>query len=46
MIDFKYQHANKFENGIGKVQLNNLWGAVDKEGKEVVEIKHQYTSDY
>ena len=45
-IDFKFQHAQKFENGIGKVQLNNLWGAVDKEGKVVVEIKHKYTSDF
>ena len=46
VIDYKYQHAHKFENGIGKVQLNNLWGAVDKEGDVVVEIKHKYTSGY
>jgi hypothetical protein len=45
-IDYKYQHAIKFEDGIGKVQLNNLWGAVDKDGNEVVEIKHKYTNEY
>ncbi|EPR72631.1 hypothetical protein ADIWIN_2368 [Winogradskyella psychrotolerans RS-3] len=46
VVDFKYQHALKFENGIGKVELNNLWGAVDKNGKEVIEIKHKYISEF
>jgi hypothetical protein len=46
VVDFQFQHANKFENGQGKIQLKNLWGAVDKTGKIVVEPKHKYTSDF
>jgi hypothetical protein len=46
VVDFQFQHAHKFENGRGKIQLNNLWGAVDKTGKIIVEPKHKYTSDF
>lgn len=46
VIDYKYQYAMKFENGKGKVQLNNLWGAVDKDGIETIEIVHESASEY
>lgn len=46
VVDFQFQHAKKFENGRGKIQLNNLWGAVDKTGKIIIEPKHKYTSDF
>jgi len=38
IIDFQFQYANKFENEQAKIQLNNLWGAV--------EPKHKYTNDF
>ena len=46
IIDFQFQYANKFENGKAKFELNNLWGAVDKTGKIIIEPIHKYTSDY
>jgi hypothetical protein len=46
MIDFQFQYAHPFENGQAKIQMNGLWGAIDKTGSIVVEPKHNYTSDY
>jgi hypothetical protein len=43
VIDFQFQHANKFENGQAKVELNNLWGAIDKTGKIIEEATHKYS---
>ena len=46
IIDFQFQHANKFENGRAKVEINNLWGAIDKTGKIVVPPTHKYATDW
>jgi hypothetical protein len=46
VIDFKFQYANNFENGRAKVEINNLWGAIDKTGKLIEPATHQYTSGW
>jgi hypothetical protein len=46
VIDFKFQYANNFENGRAKVEINNLWGAIDKTGKIIEPATHQYTSGW
>jgi hypothetical protein len=46
VVDFQFQHANKFENGKAKVEINNLWGALDKTGKLIVPATHKYASDW
>ena len=46
VIDFRFQYANNFENGRAKVEINNLWGAIDKTGKLVEPATHQYTSGW
>jgi hypothetical protein len=45
VVDFKFQYANKFENGRAKVEINNLWGAIDNTGKIIEPATHKYTSD-
>ncbi|WP_416437619.1 WG repeat-containing protein [Phnomibacter sp. MR] len=46
VVDFEFQYANKFENGRAKVEINNLWGAIDKKGKVIEPAKHKYASDW
>lgn len=46
VVPYKFDHATKFENGRGIIQLNNLWGAIDKTGKIIIEPIHKYTSDF
>lgn len=43
VIDLQYQYACKFINGEAKIELNNLWGAIDKQGNIVVKINHKST---
>lgn len=45
-IDFQFQYACKFENSQAKFELDNLWGAIDKTGKIIVEPTHEYISDF
>ena len=46
VIDFKFQYANAFEKGRAKVEINDLWGAIDKTGKIIEPATHQYTSGW
>jgi hypothetical protein len=46
VIPFQFEYAIKFENGKGKVELNELWGAVDKSGKIVEKPTHKYATDW
>lgn len=46
IVDFQFQYAYKFENGRAKVEINNLWGAIDKTGKIIEAATHKYTSDW
>lgn len=46
VIDFKFQYATNFESGRAKVEINNLWGAIDKTGKIIEPATHQYTSGW
>ena len=46
IVDFQFQYANKFEQGRAKVEINNLWGAIDKTGKIIEPATHKYTSDW
>jgi hypothetical protein len=46
VVDYQFQYANKFENGKTKVEVNNLWGAIDKTGKFVEPATHKYTSGW
>jgi hypothetical protein len=42
IIDLQFQYANKFENGQAKIEINNLWGAIDKAGKIIEEATHKF----
>ena len=46
VINYQFDYANKFENGQAKVQVNNLWGAIDKTGKFIVQPTHKYATDW
>lgn len=46
VINFQFQYACKFEKGQAKVELNNLWGSIDKNGKVVVEPTHKNATDW
>ena len=46
IVDFKFDNAMKFENGKGKIQIGNLWGAIDKTGKIIIEPKYKYTNEF
>jgi len=46
VIDFKFQYANNFENGKAKVEINDLWGAIDKTGNIIEPATHKYTSGW
>ncbi|MDX2002737.1 MAG: WG repeat-containing protein [Chitinophagales bacterium] len=43
-IPFKYNYANSFKNGEAKVQVNKLWGAIDKSGKFIEQPTHPYAT--
>jgi hypothetical protein len=40
VIPVKYDYADVFREGLGKVMLNKKTGFVDKNGNEVIEIKY------
>jgi hypothetical protein len=44
VIDLKYQYANKFEGGKAKIEIDNLWGEIDKTGKILEPASHKYSS--
>jgi hypothetical protein len=46
VIPFQFEYAIKFENGKGKIELNGLWGAIDKSGKIVEKPTHKYATDW
>jgi len=46
IVNFQFQFANKFENERAKVQINNLWGAIDKTGRLVEPATHKYASGW
>ena len=46
IIPFQFDYAYKMENGNAKVELNNLWGEIDKNGKIIVKPTHKYATDW
>jgi hypothetical protein len=44
VIDLQFQSANKFENGQAKIEINNLWGVINKSGKIIEEVTHKYST--
>lgn len=46
VIDYQFGYAYKFENGQAKVEVNNLWGAIDKMGKFIVQPIHTYATGW
>lgn len=46
VVDFHFDYAYKFENGQAKVEVKNLWGAIDKAGKFVVQPTHNYATGW
>jgi len=42
VTEFKFQYARAFVGGKAKVQLDNKWGAIDKNGAVVVDFTHKY----
>ncbi len=45
VIDFKFDYASKFENGIAKIELNKLWGKIDTSGKIIETPSKPYATD-
>lgn len=46
VIDYQFDYAYKFENGQAKVEVKNLWGAIDKSGKFIVQPTHNYATGW
>jgi hypothetical protein len=46
IVDYEFQYAYKFENGQAKVEVKNLWGAIDNTGKFVVQPTHKYATGW
>lgn len=46
LINYQFDYATRFENGQAKVQVKNLWGAIDKTGKFVVQPTHKYATGW
>lgn len=46
VVDYQFDYAYKFENGQAKVEVKNLWGAIDKTGKFVVQPTHKYATGW
>ncbi|HYG14182.1 MAG TPA: WG repeat-containing protein [Bacteroidia bacterium] len=42
IIECQFEYAMPFENGIAKIQLNNLWGKIDRTGKIIEPPTHKY----
>ena len=40
LIKPKYDDASNFENGFAEVELNNKYGFIDENGKEICEMKY------
>jgi len=43
VIDFIYDDAKSFENGLAPVKFNNMWGVINKKGEVVIPIKYEAT---
>lgn len=46
VIPAKYDSVRDFKNGYACVELNEKWGAIDTEGKEIFEPQFYYLSDF
>ncbi|HEY4197407.1 MAG TPA: WG repeat-containing protein [Mucilaginibacter sp.] len=46
VIALKFQYADKFEKSQAKIELGNLWGAIDKTGKIIIPATHKYGSGW
>ncbi|TCC99171.1 WG repeat-containing protein [Pedobacter hiemivivus] len=44
VVDLQFQYASKFEKGQAKIEINNLWGAINKSGKIIEEATHKYST--
>jgi len=42
LTEFKFQYARGFDGGKAKVQMDNMWGAIDKKGIVVVEFMYPH----
>ncbi|MDP2365233.1 MAG: WG repeat-containing protein, partial [Ignavibacteria bacterium] len=40
LINFIYDEAKSFENGLAQVRLNNKWGVINKNGEVVIPIRY------
>jgi hypothetical protein len=45
-VDYQFDYAYKFENGQAKVEVKDLWGAIDKTGKFLVQPTHKYATGW
>lgn len=46
VIELRFQNATQFEDGRAKVEIDNLWGAIDRTGKLIEPATHKYTSGW
>ena len=44
IIPFEFEYASKFESGKAKIELNDLWGSIDKTGKIIEKATHKYAT--
>lgn len=45
IIDFKYDIASNFSEGLVYVEKNGKWGFVDKTGRAIIDFKHKTVKD-
>ncbi len=46
IVDYKYENAHSFSEGFAAVLVNNLWGFIDKNGKNCTPFKYCEIKDF
>lgn len=46
VVNYQFDYSYKFENAQAKVEVKNLWGAIDMTGKFVVKPTHSYATGW
>jgi hypothetical protein len=46
VINYKYDWANKFNDNVASVNINDKWGYVDGSGKEIIPIQYSFATDF
>jgi len=46
IIKYKYDDADEFSSGLARVELNGVWGYIDKTGKEVIPLGYDFAYNF